>query len=109
MTGTVSNTTTVPTVTDNLFTQATISTESIGISYIPTTSTGALNGELTFGGTDSSKYTGSINYVPITSTSPASSYWGIDQTLSYGTNNPILTSSGIVDTGTTLLLIATGQ
>ena len=49
-----------------------------------------------------------MNYVPITPTSPASAYWGIDQTLTYGENTKILDSTaGIVDTGTTLLLIAT--
>jgi len=107
--GTVSNTTTVPTVVDNLFSQGTIASDSIGISYVPSTTTSAANGELTFGGTDSSKYTGEIAYVPITSTSPASNYWGIDQTLTYGTTStPLLKgSSGIVDTGTTLLMIAT--
>lgn len=107
--GTVSNTTTVPTVTDNLLAQGTIDTESIGISYVPSTSASAANGELSFGATDSSKFTGDISYVPITSTSPASNYWGIDQTLSYGDSTTLLTSSGIVDTGTTLLLIATGR
>lgn len=45
----------VPTVTDNLFSQGTISSDSIGISYEPTTADGSLNGELTFGGVDSSK------------------------------------------------------
>jgi hypothetical protein len=64
---------------------------------------------LTFGGTDSSKFSGQLSYVPITGTSPASNYWGIDQTLTYGNNTTLLTSSGIVDTGTTLLLIATGM
>lgn len=54
------------------------------------------------------RFTGSINYVPITKTSPASNYWGIDQSLTYGNDTPLLDmSSGIVDTGTTLLLIAT--
>ncbi|KAJ7625265.1 acid protease [Mycena polygramma] len=108
-TGTVSSTTSVPTVTDNLFEQSTIPIESIGISYIPTTSTsGAINGELTFGGTDSAKYTGSISYVPITETSPANNYWGIDQSITYGSRTTILElTAGIVDTGTTLLLLAT--
>jgi len=107
--GTVSNTTTVPTVTDNLFAQGTIKENSIGISYVPTTSaTSAANGELTFGGTDSNNYTGDINYVPITSKTPASKYWGVDQDLTYGDSTPLLQgSAGIVDTGTTLLLIAT--
>lgn len=46
----------------------------------------------------------------ITSTSPASNYVGINQSITYGTSKaPILnTTAGIVDTGTTLLLIATG-
>ncbi|KAJ7791223.1 acid protease [Mycena olivaceomarginata] len=106
---TVNSTSSVPTVTDNLFKQGTIPTESIGISYIPTTSASdAANGELTFGGTDSAKFMGNISYVPITTTSPASNYWGIDQSISYGTDNPILNlTAGIVDTGTTLLLLAT--
>lgn len=107
--GTVSGTSDVPTVTDNLFSQGTIKSDSIGISYVPTSSTSdAANGEIDFGGTDSSKFTGQINYVPITSTSPASKYWGIDQTVTYGSGTTILNStSGIVDTGTTLLLLAT--
>jgi hypothetical protein len=52
-----------------------------------------------------------LNYTPITSTKPASNYWGIDQTITYGeSGTPILgQSSGIVDTGTTLLLLATGN
>lgn len=57
---------------------------------------------------DFNSFTGEITFVPITSTSPASQYWGIDQTITYGSSGTaLLTSSGIVDTGTTLLLIAT--
>ncbi|CAA7262864.1 unnamed protein product [Cyclocybe aegerita] len=105
--GTVHNTRAVPTVTDNLFQQKMIPTESIGISFNPTTANGSINGELTFGGTDLSRFSKDVNYVPITKTSPASHYWGIDQTISYGKNMPILKSrAGIVDTGTTLLMIA---
>lgn len=40
---------TIPTVTDNLYTQGAISTEAVGIFYAPITSGGT--GELTFGGT----------------------------------------------------------
>lgn len=105
--GTVDGTSSVPTVTDNLYKNGIIATESIGISYVPTTAANVANGELTFGETDPSKYTGDITYVPITSTSPASKYWGIDQQVSYG-STPLLTGNpGIVDTGTTLLLLAT--
>lgn len=47
---------------------------------------------------------------PITSTSPANEFVGIDQTITYGAaGTPILPmTSGITDTGTTLLLIASG-
>ena len=38
----------------------------------------------------------------------ASHYWGIDQSVTYGDETNILnTTAGIVDTGTTLLLLAT--
>ncbi|KIY46744.1 acid protease [Fistulina hepatica ATCC 64428] len=104
--GTVSKTTTVPTVTDNLYSQGTIPTESIGIFFQPSTSTEEVaNGELTFGGTDNADYSSDITYTSITSTSPANEYWGIDQTLAYGSTT-LLTSAGIVDTGTTLFMIA---
>lgn len=46
---------------------------------------------------------------PLTTTSPASEFWGIDQSITYGSSNtPILSqTAGIVDTGTTLILMAT--
>ncbi|KAG2107223.1 uncharacterized protein F5147DRAFT_653448 [Suillus discolor] len=44
----------------------------------------------------------------ISTTDMATPYWGIDQSVSYGTGQTILnTTAGIVDTGTTLLLLAT--
>ncbi|TFK52338.1 acid protease [Heliocybe sulcata] len=106
--GTVSGNAPVPTVTDNLYAQGTIATESISISFSPSTGTDVANGEMTFGGVDDSKVAGDITYVPITSTAPASQYWGIDQDLTYGEGTSLLSGApGIVDTGTTLLLIAT--
>ncbi|KAH9889765.1 acid protease [Cubamyces lactineus] len=106
--GTVSGNQPVPTVTDNLFAQGTIESDSIGIFYQPTTDSGALNGELSFGSVDSSKITGDVTFTPITSTQPASLYWGIDQQVSYGSDTTLLSGNpGIVDTGTTLLLLAT--
>jgi hypothetical protein len=53
----------IPTVTQNLFTQGIISEVVVGVSFEPTTSQTVTNGELTFGGTDSTKYTGTIAYV----------------------------------------------
>ncbi|KAG6330644.1 hypothetical protein ID866_8446 [Astraeus odoratus] len=96
----------IPTVTDNLYSQGTISEEVIGVSFEPTTSTYVTNGELTFGGVDSTKYTGSINYVSLTTTAPASYYWGINESIAYGGTTILPETAGIVDTGTTLVLIA---
>ncbi|KAJ3753638.1 family A1 protease [Lentinula raphanica] len=98
--GTVSGVSTVPTVTDNLFNQGTISEKVVAISFEPTTSEEVTNGELTFGGTDSSKFTGHITY-----TSKTGNYWGITQTLTYGSTTLQSSLSGIVDTGTTLLYL----
>ncbi|EIW80816.1 acid protease [Coniophora puteana RWD-64-598 SS2] len=103
--GTVSNTDTVPTVTDNLYSAGTISTEVLGIYYAPAAGSDS-TGELSFGSVDTSKTTGDVAYVPITSTSPASEYWGIDQSISYGSTSILSSTAGIVDTGTTLILIA---
>ncbi|KAF8260454.1 acid protease [Lactarius quietus] len=97
----------IPTVTDNLFSEGTIPADLIAVSFEPTTSSSDQNGELTFGGTDSSKFTGSITNVPATTTSPASLFWGIDESITYGTTTILSTTAGIVDAGTTLILIAT--
>ena len=67
-----------------------------------------VQGELTFGGVDTSKTSGTVKYVPVTKKSPASKYWGINQSITYG-SKPILTGSGIVDTGTTLVLLSTSS
>ena len=60
---------------------------------------------------DMSKYTGSITYTGVTTTSPASFHWGIDELITYvsGPSGTTIFSStaSIVDTGTTLVLIAT--
>jgi hypothetical protein len=44
---------------------------------------------------------------PVTTREPSSSYWGIDQTVRYGSTDILSNAAGIVDTGTTLILIAT--
>jgi saccharopepsin len=108
--GTVNNTGTVPTVSDNLFSQGTISEEVLGVYYTPVAETTANGtGELTFGGYDESAIVGLVNYVPLTTTSPASSFWGIDQSISYGTDVILSSTAGIVDSGSALVLIATGE
>jgi saccharopepsin len=108
--GTVNNTGTVPTVSDNLFSQGTISEEVLGIYFAPVAET-TVNGigELTFGGYDESAIVGRVNYVPLTTTSPASTFWGIDQSISYGDTTILPSTAGIVDSGSTFILIASGE
>ncbi|KAJ8474352.1 hypothetical protein ONZ51_g7276 [Trametes cubensis] len=94
--------------TNTLFAQRTIPAHEVAISFEPTNQESVVNGELTFGGTDPSKFTGSITFAPITGTFPASEFFGIDQSIRYGSSTNILSeTAGIVDTGTTLTLIAT--
>lgn len=106
--GAVSNTSTVPTVSDNLLAQGAISQEVLGINFVPS-SESTSNGELTFGGYDDSVITGPVNYVPLTATTPACHYWGFNQSISYGNTTILSSTAGIVDTGTTLILIASGR
>ena len=100
---------TVPTVPDNLLPQGLISSEVVGVFFAPTTTESITNGELTFGGIDSSLTTSPVSFAPITTTSPASEFWGIDQSITFGTagTSVLATTAGIVDTGTTLVMLAT--
>ncbi|KAG2120499.1 aspartic peptidase domain-containing protein [Suillus discolor] len=99
-------TTTIPTVTDNLHSQGIIHREVVSISFEPITEVmEVVNGELTFGGTVRNKH-GPITYNPITTTSPASMYWGIDQSISYGNTTILSSTAGIVDVDTTYIYIA---
>jgi len=114
----------ISTVVDNLFkqvlfllcvkyafsrgiSQKTIPSDELGVLFEPTNSSDFLfTGTLTFGGVDQSLLTSNISYVPITQTSPARSFWGIDQKITYGNQSiPLLNmTSGIVDTGEGSLL-----
>ncbi|CDO77365.1 hypothetical protein BN946_scf184787.g14 [Trametes cinnabarina] len=99
----------IPTVTDSAFSQGLIPQHMISISFEPTTSVDDANGELTFGGIDSSKFNGPLEFVPITSTSPSNEFVGIDQSITFGSpdgQTVLPLTSGVTDTGTTLLLIA---
>ncbi|KAH9170221.1 aspartic peptidase A1 [Lactarius sanguifluus] len=95
-------------IPDLLFSQGIIPADLVSVSFEPTTNVSAPNGELTFGGTDSTKFTGTIMFIPVTTTFPASEFWGINGSIRYGASTTILsTTAGIIDTGTTLILIAT--
>ncbi|KAI0089551.1 aspartic proteinase precursor [Irpex rosettiformis] len=104
--GTTSDGNEVPTVTDNAFTAGLIGARQVGVSFEPTTSPSITNGELSFGGPDTSKFTGSLHTVPVTTTSPANQFFGVDQSVTLGSTTILPTTAGIVDTGTTLILLA---
>lgn len=107
--GTSNSGETIPTVTDNLFSNGIIIENLFALSFEPSTQDSETNGEIEFGGIDASKYTGSISYVPITATSPSSEYWGLDASISYGDGGTTIlpVTAGIIDSGTSLILLAT--
>ncbi|KZT12610.1 acid protease [Laetiporus sulphureus 93-53] len=96
------------TVMNNAYEQGLISKQILGVSFAPADSYSDTNGALTFGGIDSSLYTGKITYTPVTTTYPSNYYWGINVTrATYGDAAVIpYSDAGIVDTGTTLIYIA---
>ncbi|KAN0081171.1 Aspartic peptidase domain containing protein [Tylopilus felleus] len=103
--GTVSGVSTVPTVSNNLLSQEKISEEVLGVYFNPATNQNK-SGELTFGGYDESAVISPVQYVPLTKTSPASRFWGFDQSISYGNETILPLTAGIVDTGSTFIMIA---
>ncbi|KAG2352958.1 aspartic peptidase A1 [Suillus spraguei] len=102
---------TLPTITDRLYQQRTISRPVVGILFQPITANTVNRGELTFGGTNPMMYYHPIGYTDVTTTAPSSRYWGINQKISYGPargRNAIILdyTAGIVDCGTTFLYLA---
>ncbi|CDO74322.1 hypothetical protein BN946_scf184570.g1 [Trametes cinnabarina] len=97
-----------PTVTDTAWDMGLLDLYKVGISFGPTQSMDEKNGELTFGGVDKARFHGQLQYVPLTAQSPASNYVGYEQSIDYGVKGTVLANApGIMDTGTTLVLIAT--
>jgi len=52
-----------PTITDTLFHQEKIQKNKVAVSFVPTNSFPTVNGELTFGGIDSTKFIGELHYL----------------------------------------------
>jgi len=105
--GTVSGVSSVPTFLDNLLSQGSISTEVLGVYFAPESGSDQddANGELTLGGIDSTRYSGSITYTPTLKSGSFAPYWGISVSgISYG-GSSLGSGSAIVDTGTTLIYI----
>ncbi|KZV93318.1 aspartic proteinase from Irpex Lacteus [Exidia glandulosa HHB12029] len=99
-------TTTIPTITDNLYAKGVITSNVVSLSFAPTTVVGAVNGEITFGGVDTTQYTGALTYAPITAKYPASAYWGVDAAVSYGSTVFLYGHPTIVESGLTLIYLA---
>ncbi|KAI8578331.1 hypothetical protein K450DRAFT_281762 [Umbelopsis ramanniana AG] len=100
---------TIPSVLENLFSQKLIPSNVFALSFRPSTGEEEMNGEITLGGIDSSKFTGAISYVPLSKTLPSTLYWGVDASAHYGPGKtPIFNSTaGIVDSGTTMIELGT--
>jgi hypothetical protein len=92
---------TAPTVMDNLYKSGAILEHVLGVFFQPTSKSNDMSksGELFFGGVDSSKTSTPVAYVSVTKTSPASEFWGIDQSITYGTSKILSSKAGIFDTG----------
>ncbi|KAF8317957.1 putative aspartyl protease [Clavulina sp. PMI_390] len=106
--GTVSGLATVPTFMDNLYNAGTISVEVLGIYFAPKPlpDVDAANGELTIGGVDPTKYTGTLTYFPRSAAPHYSSYWSVDiGSVTCGSTSLISSTSAMIDTGTTFILM----
>ena len=62
---------TVPTVTDNAFSQGLITNKEVSISFAPSNQTTANNGQLTFGDIDSSGFVGDLTFVYVPAILPS--------------------------------------
>jgi len=101
------NTSIIPTVTDNLFSTHLIQKHLVSVFFAPITNASGEqnNGELTWGQVNTKNFVGSITYTPVTHDYPANKWWGINTSINYGATSLLSDVSGIVDTGTSLILM----
>lgn len=97
---------TVPTITDNLFSKGVITQNVVSLSFQPSTAVGTVNGQITFGGVDTTRYTGSLTYSGLTTKYPANAYWGVDAAVTYGSNVLLYGHPTIIESGLTLVYLA---
>lgn len=95
------------TVVDTAAASGLIPKRQVGLFIAPQASTA--QGTITFGGADTSLTSGDVSFVPVSQDSEAGQFWGIDQSISYGGQQLLSTTSGIVDSGTTLFLLPDGE
>ncbi|KAG2354716.1 hypothetical protein BDR07DRAFT_1614103 [Suillus spraguei] len=93
----------------DLFGQGTISENALGIFFEPYISPPLeTTGQITFGGTDPTKFNGNIEYAPTVNTGPARKFWGVKMRITYGNRVVLRSTAGVINCATTLILIATG-
>ncbi|KAG2361605.1 aspartic peptidase domain-containing protein, partial [Suillus spraguei] len=99
---------TLPTVADSLVQRGAIHEPIVGIFFQPMGVGAPLigDGEISFGGANRQRYTGTIRYTGITAIPPSSQYWGIRQRITYGDTLILDYTAGIVNCGYTFLYIA---
>ncbi|TFK67318.1 family A1 protease [Pluteus cervinus] len=95
----------VPTILDTLYAEGTIYSKIFGLGFEPTDFSDVRNGEITWGGIDESRTDGPVHYVNITDASPANRYWGFNQSISYGNDTILDSTSGIIYSGMRLCLL----
>ncbi|KAJ6601731.1 acid protease [Mycena vulgaris] len=98
----------VPTIVQTLSCQMNITAQLFDIALQPTTGVMSLNGEISRGAVDTTKFTGPVVFSPIASQEPSSSFSSTDMTFSYGAISLFGGSvPGIIDTCSTLIYLAT--
>ncbi|KAH9808895.1 aspartic peptidase A1 [Melampsora americana] len=95
----------IPTIIDTLYHAKKIARPILGVFFAPSHNNTAQNGRLTFGGVQRSLFTGKMTWIPKTLTKPASSYYGVNLTITASRKSIMLNKAGIIDTGTTLVLL----
>ncbi|KAI6716758.1 hypothetical protein JHW43_000710 [Diplocarpon mali] len=97
---------TVSTLTMNLISDGSISTEVYGVYLKPDLGNGASEaaGELTVGHINTNRYTGELTYFNTPTFSPASRYWSLEiAEMTFGTTSLASSFTANIDTGTTLI------
>jgi len=91
---------TTSTVMDTLFQEKSIEEQVFSLSYAPPDASNLANGTITFGGVDPT-YAGDVVYIPMSTVSYLTGFWGLEMTgMSYGSTNISTTGcSGIIDSG----------
>ncbi|KAG2071121.1 hypothetical protein BDR04DRAFT_1098823 [Suillus decipiens] len=97
----------IATVTDHLAEQDIIFRPAVGIFFQPIIANTVNLGDLSISGTNPSMFTDrNVQCTDITTTTPSSRHWGINQRITYGNTEILAYTTGVVDSGCTFLYLA---